>query len=105
MIHAPEKGRIERQIEIVTLMRTVPEIAERLHKTRKALGLNQTELCRLSGIAKNTYNQWEKGHGRPELDKAMMLCDAFDLTLDWIYLGNPAGLPYHLATKIFPQAS
>ncbi|NIA67802.1 helix-turn-helix transcriptional regulator [Pelagibius litoralis] len=84
--------------------RNVNAIAERLRVTRDALGLSQAEMCRGSGIATNTYNQWEKGRGRPELDKAILICDAYGLTLDWIYLGDSSGLPYRLIEKIRPKA-
>lgn len=77
-------------------------IAHRLKLTRAALGLNQTQFCGLAGIARNTYNQWEKGVSRPELDKALALCEAHNLTLDWVYRGVIGGLPYELASKIKP---
>ena len=81
-------------------LRTVEAIAERLRRTRQAQGLSQTELCRRTTIATNTYNQWEQAKGRPELDKAVLLCDALGYTLDWIYLGDESGLPHSLAVKL-----
>ena len=84
-------------------MRTVAAIAARLQATRAALDLNQRKLCELSGIAPNTYNQWEKGRGRPDLDGAIALCDALGLTLDWIYRGDPSGLPQRIALKLPPS--
>lgn len=83
--------------------RHIDQIAYRLKLTRTvALEIGQTELCALVGIKTNTYNQWEMGKGRPELDKAMLLCEALGYTLDWIYRGDPAGLPYAIASKIAP---
>lgn len=81
---------------------SVQGIAHRLKATREALGLTQSEFCDLAGVARNTYNQWEKGVSRPELDKAMLLCEAHGLTLDWIYRGAVSHLPYALASKITP---
>jgi transcriptional regulator with XRE-family HTH domain len=80
--------------------RSIEAIADRLLRTRLALGLNQTELCARAGLAKNTYNQWECGHGRPGLDYAIQLCEAFDLTLDWIYLGHDGCLRGHLLDRL-----
>lgn len=80
--------------------RSIEAIADRLARTRAALGLNQTELCARAGLAKNTYNQWECGHGRPGLDYAIQLCEAFGLTLDWIYLGDDSGLRGHLLDRL-----
>jgi DNA-binding XRE family transcriptional regulator len=85
-------------------LRTVPAISHRLRLTRLALGLDQTELCQRAGIARNTWNQWEKGKGRPQLDEAMKLVDAFGLTLDWIYLGDVNGLPHGLVLRLNTSA-
>lgn len=85
--------------------RNVQEIAKRLLRTREALELKKADLCRLAGIAPNTYNQWEPiegrpAKGRPNLDQAQRLCDTFGYTLDWIYRGNPVGLPYKIIAKL-----
>jgi DNA-binding XRE family transcriptional regulator len=79
-------------------------IAHRLTMTRTALGLSQAEFADAAGIARNTYNQWERGKGRPQLDGAIALCRAFNLTLDWIYFGDMAGLSYQLAQKLTSAA-
>lgn len=83
----------------------IDAIAGRLRATREALGLNQTEFCARAGVARNTYNQWEKGKGRPDIDGAMALCRAFRITLDWIYFGDPSKLPNDIASKLHKAAS
>ncbi len=93
-------GTIERMAARPTNARSVDAIAARLEATRRVLELSQTALCDRAGLAKNTYNQWERARGRPELDQAMKLCDAFNLTLDWIYLGDMSGLPARIANQI-----
>lgn len=35
-----------------------------------------------------------------DIEAAILLCDRFDLTLDWIYRGDPSGLPHRLATEL-----
>ena len=80
--------------------RSVEAIAARLLATREALGLNQRQLCKIADIATNTYNQWENAKGRPDLDGAFKLCDAFRLTLDWVYSGDDSGLPHDLVLKM-----
>lgn len=80
--------------------RQLKAIAARLVAGQEALGLNATSVCRLAGIKTNTYSQWVNAKGRPQLDEAMRLCEAFGYTLDWIYLGDPSGLPYSLASKL-----
>lgn len=82
-------------------------IASRLIQTRKALGLNQRRLCNLAGVEPNTYNQWEKAKGRPELDQALKLCQTFGYayTLDWIYRGNALSLDPQFRGKLADAAS
>ena len=79
---------------------SIAQIAFRLRSTREALELTPTELCKQVGIRTNTWSQWENGKGRPELDKGLLLCDKLGVTLDWIYRGDPGGLPVRIASKL-----
>jgi transcriptional regulator with XRE-family HTH domain len=100
-------NRAERRITKVMTApdaKSLPAIAHRLRATREALGLSQAEFCRRAGIATNTYNQYERAKGRPELDKAMAICEAFHLTLDWIYRGDASQIPHALARSLTPEA-
>lgn len=83
----------------------IDEIARRLVQTRASLGLTQAEFGRRAGIAANTLNQWERAKGRPGLDQALLLCEAFGLTLDWIYRGDPSGLPFRVVSGFQKRAS
>lgn len=83
---------------------SIDAIALRLERTREALNLSQSEFAEKAGIARNTYNQWEKGKGRPQLDGAIALCNTYQLTLDWIYFGETNGLPYQVASKLVSAA-
>jgi transcriptional regulator with XRE-family HTH domain len=78
----------------------IQEIAKRLIDTRGALGYSQAELFKSAGIRTNTYNQWEMAKGRPQLDEALKLCTRLGYTLDWIYRGDPSGLPYRITSKL-----
>jgi transcriptional regulator with XRE-family HTH domain len=82
-------------------IRSIDAIAARLIATRKAIGLRQAEYAERAGIPNNTYNQYEQAKGRPSLDFALKLRDTYGLTLDWIYDGDPSGLPWRVAHKIF----
>ncbi len=75
-------------------------IGRRLGLTRAVLGLQQNEFCEGAGIAPNTYNQYEKGKKRPSFQNAIRLCEAYDLTLDWIFRGDPSGLLHKHADAI-----
>lgn len=78
----------------------VQAIARRLRDTRLAMGISQAELCRLTGIKPNTYNQWEQANGAPDRLYARLLRKNLGWTLDWIYEGDPSGLPHKLALRL-----
>jgi DNA-binding XRE family transcriptional regulator len=75
-------------------------VGGRLRLTREVLGLTQAEFADYCDIARNTYNQYEQGRNVPQLQLAIRLSDTFHLTLDWIYRGDPSGLPFKLADAI-----
>jgi transcriptional regulator with XRE-family HTH domain len=78
--------------------RSLPAIASRLRRTREALGFKkQKDFAERAGIMPPTYNQWEKAKVYPDLQFAIRLRDEYNISLDWIYLGEPSGLPYHIA--------
>lgn len=80
--------------------RDAKAIGERLLLTRQALGLAQRDFADRAGLAANTYNQYETGKNVPALDRAHALCDAYAITMDWIYRGDPSSLRYELASAI-----
>ena len=76
------------------------DVARRLTLARRALGVNQQTFAEGGGLSQPQYNQFETGKRRLTLESALKLCDAYSLTLDWLYRGDPSGLPYRLATAI-----
>jgi transcriptional regulator with XRE-family HTH domain len=83
--------------------RTFEAIAQRLIATREAVGLKQSEFAKRAGIPVNTYNQYERAVSQPRIDYAFALCDTYGVTLDWIYNGDPSGLPYRLTQELFKE--
>ena len=75
-------------------------LANRIKMTREALELSAAELCKTIGIKENRWSQYESGERKITLQVADLLCDEFGLTLDWIYRGNPAGLPHEFRLKL-----
>lgn len=67
-------------------------VAERIRKVRDGYSMDQGEFAEKTGVADNTYNQWEKGKRIPDLPLAMALCDAWGITLDYLYRGQFQGL-------------
>lgn len=77
-----------------------PAIGRRLQLTRSALQLTPGVFAAGAGINANTYSQYESGDRLPSLPYAIKLCERYELTLDWIYRGDPSGLKYTLADQI-----
>lgn len=82
------------------LDRTKVGVAARLALTREALGLDQNEFAQRAGLKANAYNQYEKSKNFPSYEAAHALCDAYKLTFDWIFRGDPSGLPYQTGQAI-----
>lgn len=77
------------------------QTGRRLAATRRALGFDsQIDFAAAAGMSPQALNNYEKGRSRPALDVALVLCDRFGLTLDWIYRGDPGGLPHRIATIV-----
>jgi transcriptional regulator with XRE-family HTH domain len=75
-------------------------IGERLRLTREVLGLQQNEFAARANVSETAYNGYEKGSKRPSIENAIALCEAWTLTLDWIYRGDQSGLRYDTAEAI-----
>ncbi len=75
-------------------------LAQRLVVLRQSLGMNQSRFAALVGITQSAMNNYEGGIRRPKLDVAQTIVARTGATLDWLYLGNRAGLPSHLAQRL-----
>jgi hypothetical protein len=84
-------------------MTDAQSIAQRLRQTRLALGFKSYgEFIKGLPIRYNTYSGWESGHPRRRLtlEGALLLCQAHDISLDWLYFGKIGGLHASLADKL-----
>lgn len=79
---------------------SINEIAFRLRSFRKSLSLSQAAICRRIDCAPNRWNQYESASRLITLDIANRLCDEYGLTLDWIYRGDPSGLPVRVLDSL-----
>lgn len=99
------------ELEIVTscevwpygpMTRGIKSIGDRLKRTFDALDVTPAEVCRRTGITQTQLSQFlgGKNQRRITVDASYRLRDEFRLTLDWIYDGDPSGLPNWLAAKL-----
>lgn len=80
-------------------------VGERLTQLRESYGMKQAEFCRWTGFSTQAWNNYERGYRLINLDQAMKLWRITGATLDWIYRGDPSGLPFRLASKLVTPAS
>lgn len=73
----------------------------RLVRLREALGIpTQTAMAVALGIKVSRWNNFERGTPL-SLDVAIRICRRFPgVTMDWLFFGNPAGLPLELAKRL-----
>jgi DNA-binding transcriptional regulator YiaG len=68
------------------------EICLRMKAVRRWTGLSQDKFAKQYGLGKSQWTQIEGGN-RIGVDAAITLVREMRLTLDWIYLGDPARMP------------
>lgn len=80
-------------------------LAKRLVMTREALGVTAAQICRAIDCKPNRWSQYETGERPITLAISIRFCEAYGLTLDWIYRGDPSGLPVRLHQKLSVAAA
>lgn len=75
-------------------------VGKRLLLTREALRMTQREFAAAAGMKESAYGQYETGARTLLPERAVALCNAHKLTLEWIYLGEVGTLPYKLGAAI-----
>jgi transcriptional regulator with XRE-family HTH domain len=53
-----------------------------------------------ANLKPNRYCQYETGARLLTIDAAQRICDAYGVTLDWLFRGDRSMLPHHLAIDI-----
>ena len=65
----------------------------RLAATRKALGMSARDMQALLNVTKARLNHWENERHPPDVTAMLALKRLRGVTLDWIFAGDPSGLP------------
>jgi transcriptional regulator with XRE-family HTH domain len=73
---------------------TYPDIGQRLIAIRQGFApdLSQKAFADRHAFGHTQYNNWETGARRIPVDAAETLCEAYGLTLDFVYRGRRDGL-------------
>lgn len=77
------------------------DIGARIRILREAMGYDSATLfAAYVGWSPQQLSNYERGYKRPEISMAIRLCKKTGVTLDWIFRGETAGLPLHVANLI-----
>lgn len=61
---------------------------ENLQYLRGSRNMTQEQLTMLLGVSRQAISKWESEKAYPEMDKLLMLCDMFGVTLDDLVMGD-----------------
>lgn len=78
-------------------------VGKRLDDTRRVLQLDHIQMARAAKVSPQAWSNYVRGERPLDIEKAINLCDHYKLTLDWIYRGDPSGLPYSVGEKLAPS--
>ncbi len=70
------------------------DVARRLRRLRKRVHrVEQEEFAQPLGVSQSGYSNFDSGKRPLTLRVALKLCEHYDLSLDWLYRGDPSNLP------------
>lgn len=76
------------------------DVARRLLQYREILDLPQNAFAAAAQLSPQRYYQYESGVRLLTLNAAIKLCGQYNLTLDYLYLGDPSGLPNRICEQL-----
>lgn len=75
-------------------------VAARIKELREAMGYDQAEMCRRTGIGTSAWNNAETGDNRMGFGNATKLRQAFGIGTDYTFFGDQRVLPSEIADLI-----
>ncbi|MBQ8519605.1 MAG: helix-turn-helix domain-containing protein [Agathobacter sp.] len=69
------------------------KFGDRLYELRRQKGLSQEELANRIDVSRQTVSRWEIGDTVPDMDKLLAMGEVFEISLDELVKGIPAGNP------------
>ncbi|MFT3986000.1 MAG: helix-turn-helix transcriptional regulator [Lachnospiraceae bacterium] len=64
------------------------DMAERLQDLRKKANYSQEQVSDMLGISRQAVSKWESGQGKPEIDNIIKLVEIYNVSADYILLGE-----------------
>ena len=59
-------------------------LGEKIQISRKKKGMSQEDLANLLNVSRQAVQKWESNSSTPEIDKLVLISNAFDVSLDWL---------------------
>jgi transcriptional regulator with XRE-family HTH domain len=81
-------------------------IGARLEALQYAMGWeDQKAFATYLGLTPQAWNNWIHGRKRIGIDAAIVVAQRTGVDLDWIYRGDPSGVPTRLVEKLLQYQS
>lgn len=81
----------------------VLQVGIRLRQLIDALDIPYVQAAREMGISKSRLGNWMRGDNYPGQYELYRLCRRRGVNFDWVFLGDPAALPYEVASRLLQQ--
>lgn len=72
-------------------------VAENLSQIVGVIGCPQVRIAEKIGVSKSNFHNWLRGDNYPDPYAMWRLCEAYGVTMDWIFRGRTYGLPVEMA--------
>lgn len=72
----------------------------RLNKLRKNKNLSQEKFAEIMNVSRQSISKWENDSAYPEMTKLILMSDFFEVTLDYLILGEE---PVNEVVKVNPS--
>lgn len=79
-------------------------VGVRLRQLIDALGLSYVDAANDMGVTKNHLGNWMRGAAYPLHYSLYRFCRIRGVNTDWVYLGDPSGLPHRVAAALLQPA-
>lgn len=70
-------------------------LKHKIKELRLLKGLKQEDIASTLGVSQGTYNNWETGRRKPELETILKIADFYDVGLDFLF-GRDLGTIKHV---------
>lgn len=80
-------------------------VASNLRQIISVIGGKQTEIARRISVSPSKLGNWLRGEHYPDPWSMYLLCEAYGVTMEWIYRGRMYGLPGELVDGLRAKAA